>query len=435
MPAEASLLISLRIKGMKKQWARPFSTIWSVQALSLFASELVCFALIWWLTSTTRSARVLATSSLAGMLPQVVIGPLAGALVDRWNRRQVMIVADSCIAAATLLLAIIYISGHLQPWHVYVLMFVRSAAGGFHWPAMAASTSLMVPDEHLARVAGMNQALRGASSILTPPLGALLLSALPLHGILAIDVVTALIAVSPLLFISVPQPKQALEGPVTVKAVLLDMRDGWRYLTGWPAFLGLVITATLINLFLNPAFSLLPILVTNHLHGAALQLAWLNSVFGSGLIAGGVILSAWGGFKRKILTFVLGLWGMGLGCVAIGWTATDGFAQALVGMALVGAFMPICNGPFQALMQSRVEPAMQGRIFGLVGSLANLASPLSMVIAGPLSDALGVSLWYKIGGVACIVLGSWPLFVASVRNIDRLPAGGTAQLASEPLEH
>ena len=136
-----------------KHWARRFFTIWSAQALSLFGSELVQFALIWWLTSTTGSATVLATATLVGLLPQIIIGPFAGALVDRWDRRRTMIVADGAIALSTLALALINAGGNLQPWHVYLLMFVRSTGGGFHWPAMSSSTTLMVPEEQLSRVA------------------------------------------------------------------------------------------------------------------------------------------------------------------------------------------------------------------------------------------------------------------------------------------
>ena len=146
---------------MITNWKRPFFIVWTGQAFSLVGSMLVQFALVWWLTESTGSATVLATATLVGMLPSIVIGPFAGALVDRWSRRLVMMVADGGIALATALLAVIYLGGHMQPWHVYVLMFVRAVGGGFHWPAMQASTSLMVPREQLGRVAGMNQTLAG----------------------------------------------------------------------------------------------------------------------------------------------------------------------------------------------------------------------------------------------------------------------------------
>jgi len=140
------------------RWLRRFAPIWIGQVFSLFGSGLVHFSLIWWLTQTTGSAVVLATASLVGFLPQVVLGPFAGALVDRWNRRRVMMLSDSGIALATLGLVILFALGLAQPWHVYLILFLRSLGGAFHWPALQASTTLLVPERHLARVAGANQA-------------------------------------------------------------------------------------------------------------------------------------------------------------------------------------------------------------------------------------------------------------------------------------
>jgi DHA3 family macrolide efflux protein-like MFS transporter len=218
------------------RWAAKFFTIWTGQAFSLLGSALVQFALVWWLTRTTGSATVLATATLVALLPQVLLGPLAGALVDRWNRRLVMIVADTSIALATIGLALLFWSGDIQVWHVYVLMFIRSLAGAFHWPAMQASTSLMVPREHLSRIQGLNQMLQGGMNILAAPLGALLLEVLPMQGVLAIDVVTALLAVLPLLFIAVPQPQRSAEAQphASKPSVWQDLKAGFRYVWSWP---------------------------------------------------------------------------------------------------------------------------------------------------------------------------------------------------------
>ena len=154
-----------------EKWAGRFFTIWSGQALSLFGSALVQFALIWYLTQKSGSATVLAVATLVGMLPQIVIGPFAGALVDRWDRRIIMIVADGAIAVFSLLLAYLFASGKVQIWHVYGIMAIRATGGAFHYPAMSASTPLMVPNEQLTRVNGLNQALQGVNSLVAPPMG------------------------------------------------------------------------------------------------------------------------------------------------------------------------------------------------------------------------------------------------------------------------
>ena len=146
-------------------WQRRFFTIWMGQAFSLFGSQLVQFALVWWLTQSTGSAKVLAMASLAGILPQIFLSPFAGALVDRWNRRKVMIAADAGIALATISLAVLFALKAVEIWHIYALMFIRSLGSAFHWPAMQASTTLLVPEELLSRIAGLNQTLQGAANI------------------------------------------------------------------------------------------------------------------------------------------------------------------------------------------------------------------------------------------------------------------------------
>lgn len=164
-----------------------FFVIWTGQAFSLFGSQLVQFSLIWWLTSQTGSATVLAMAALVGLLPQVLLGPFVGTLVDRWNRRVTLIASDALVALATFALAILFFTGLIQIWHLYLIMFARALAGSFHWPAMAASTSLMVPEKHLTRVQGINQVLHGAMNIASAPLAALLLSVVSI--LLAIAVI------------------------------------------------------------------------------------------------------------------------------------------------------------------------------------------------------------------------------------------------------
>ena len=198
---------------LPKNWLIRFSTIWAGQAVSLFGSMLVQFALVWWLTAQTGSATVLAVATLVALLPTVLIGPIAGAFVDRHSRRWMMVIADSLVALVTLWLVILNALGWMQVGHVFAAMFLRAAAGTFQWPAMQASTSLMVPKKHLARVGGLNQTLYGLLGIVAPPTGALLVMALPMQWVLAIDLITAALAVLPLLVIGVPQPPAVAEEP------------------------------------------------------------------------------------------------------------------------------------------------------------------------------------------------------------------------------
>jgi DHA3 family macrolide efflux protein-like MFS transporter len=396
---------------------RPFFLIWSGQAISLVGSQLVQFALVWWMTETTGSATVLATATLVALLPQIFLGPIAGALVDRWNRRRVMMVADGLIALATVVLALLYAFDLAQVWHIYVLMFIRSVGGGFHWPAMQASTTLMVPQKHLSRVAGLNQALFGLVNIVSPPLGALLLEVLPMQGILSIDVGTAILAITPLFFVHIPQPERK-EASGAPSSVLTDMREGLGFVWGWPGLMLILLIATVLNMLVNPAFSLLPIMVTDHFRGGALQLAWLESAWGVGMVTGGITLSVWGGFKRRVVTAMLAVTLMGMGITVLGLTPASLLGLAVGALFFSGFMNPIANGSFFAAVQSTVPPEMQGRIFTLAMSGSAAMSPLGLAVAGPVADALGVQVWFLVGGIVTILLGVGSFFVPAILNLE-----------------
>jgi DHA3 family macrolide efflux protein-like MFS transporter len=415
------VLKGLNVKQEEKQSMVPFFSIWAGQAFSLLGSQLVQFALIWWLTTSTGSATVLATASLVGLLPQVVFGPIAGALVDRWNRRITMMVADSMIASATVGLAALFWAGSVQIWHIYLLMFVRAVAGSVHWPAMAASTSLMVRKEYLTRIQGLNQTLNGGLNILSAPLGAMLIELFPMQSILMIDVGTALFAILPLFFIAIPQPPQRLLATAdrqSKSSVWQDFGVGLRYVRAWPGLVMLLLMATVINLVLNPASALTPILVTTHFRGGALQLGWINSAWGVGAVLGGLVLGIWGGFRRRIFTSLLGLIGMGLGFLLVGLAPASFFLLAVGATFMVGVMGPIVNGPLLAIIQAAVEPEMQGRVFTLIGSVSAGMSPLGLVIAGPVADTFGVHTWFVIGGIVTAVMGVLGFFIPAVVHVE-----------------
>ena len=192
--------------------------------LSLVGSALVQFALIWWLTETTGSAKVLATATVVGLLPIVFLGPLAGAIVDRWSRKWVLIISDVFTAFFTALLAILFWLGIARPWHVFIILFMRSLGDSFQNPAMISTTPLMVPKDQLTRIAGINGTMTMFISFVAPPLGAVLLSLLDVQGILPLDIVTAVAAIVPLIFIPIPQPAAKGSTGTGLKTVILDMR-------------------------------------------------------------------------------------------------------------------------------------------------------------------------------------------------------------------
>jgi len=405
------------------KWQFRFFTIWFGQSFSMLGSHLVGFAFVWYLTEQTGSATVLTLGTLMQVLPSVVIGPFAGALVDRWNRKLVMVLFDSITALFTFFVALMFAFDRAQIWHIMLVMFIRSACGQFQWAAMTVSTTLMVPKRHLSRVAGANQALQGIMNIIGPALGAFLIAALPMQGVLFIDVSTAFLAVIPLLFFTIPQPVRngtpasaQTEGKTNI---FQDVAEGWRYVTGWPALTAIILLAMLVNFLINPAFSLLPLLVTEHFGKGAYELGFINSVFGIGTILGGLVLSTWGGFKNRILTSLGALVISGGAVLLVGLAPPNGYLIAMIGMALFGFLNPMVNGPLFAVMQAKVEPEIQGRVFSLLNAGAAFASPLGLAIAGPVADATSNQLWFIIGGILTLAAGLVSFTVRDIREIGQ----------------
>ncbi len=402
----------------EKRLMRRFFVIWGCQASSLIGSALVQFALVWWLTIETGSATVLAFAMMMAMLPQIVIGPFAGALVDRWNRRHVMIFADIGIAFATVILIALFALDVVQVWHIYVVLLVRSAGGAFHWPAMSASTTLMVPKKHLARVGGLNQAISGAVSIVAPALGAILIMALPMWGVLSVDVLTAIVAVAPLLVVNKPQPVRSKNSDGQDSSVLDDMRDGFRFLRSWKGAMILVLMIMVINLLFTPAMTLMPLIVTSYFGMGVVEFATMEMVVGASFILGGIALSAWGGFKRKVVTMLVSGVLAGIGVVLVGIVPPGAFYVAVGGMFLAGFMIAMLNGSAQAVMQSSIPPDKQGRVFGLMGSLTVAVTPIALVVAGPVSDLFGVQIWFVVAGLCLSVVMAGGFFMPSVMNVE-----------------
>lgn len=396
---------------------RPFLILWAAQALSLLGSQLVQFALIWWITEEIGSASALALASLVGLVPQAVLGPFIGTLVDRWNRKAIMLTADAVIALATLGLAYFFYLGDVTYIHVLPLLFIRALGGSFHHPAMTASTTLMVPEKHFTRIQGMNQTLQGALNIVAAPLGALLLNILPMQGVLSIDVGTAIIAIVTLAFIAVPQPKKAKAGQGE-SSYWDDLRAGFQYMREWPGLVMLLLMAALINFVFVPTSSFLPLLVKDFFQQGVEGYATLQSAMGFGFLFGGIGLSIWGGFKRRVVTSLIGLVLLGIANGMIGVVPAGWFVGAVISIFLVGVMIPVVNGPLLATMQAAVDPDMQGRVFTLVNSLAIAMTPLGLIIAGPIADLIGVRSWYVIGGVICSLMGVLGFLIPAVLYLE-----------------
>jgi DHA3 family macrolide efflux protein-like MFS transporter len=209
-----------------------------------------------------------------------------------------------------------------------------------------------------------------------------------------------------------------------------DLVEGWKYVVGWPGLFAIILLAMLVNFLVNPAFSLLPLLVTDHFGKGAYELGFIDSTFGIGVIAGSLVLSVWGGFKNKIITSLLSLTISGLAVLSVGLAPSNMYLIALVGMTLFGFLNPITNGPLFAIIQTHVEPEIQGRVLSLLNAGATLASPLGLAVAGPLADATdNVQLWFIIGGILTSLASVLAFFIPAIikmedgRETEKIPEG------------
>lgn len=401
-------------------WRPRFFAIWSGQALSLIGSALTQFVLLWWITDMTGSASALAIAGIAALLPQALLGPLGGTLADRWPRRTIMIVADAVTAACMVVLIALFATGAIQLWHAYALMFVRSSMQAFQQPAAAASTAMLVPEEWIPRVAGMNQALQGIMTIAGAPLGALALAFLPLQGALAIDVVTALLGIAPLLIFAIPQIRTPPSEQVSVWS---DFKVGVRYVAGNRGLLMLYGIIGLVVLTVMPTFTMTPLLVKQHFSGGVNEVAFMEALAGIGIIAGGVLITVWGGFRRKVVTLLVSF---AISCITVAFTAlTPGNMLVLAAgwWFVSGATFSTGNAPFTALLQTTVPNQMQGRVLSLLSTVMGLAGPIGLAIAGPLGEAIGVRGVFIVGGVLSALVCLAGLASPSLMRLEEKATG------------
>jgi DHA3 family macrolide efflux protein-like MFS transporter len=239
----------------------------------------------------------------------------------------------------------------------------------------------------------------------------------------------SLLAVAILVFIQIPQP----EGKSSVQTTFWqDFGAGFRYIIAWRGLVILLGLVMVVNFFFSATEPLTPLLITNHFQGEALHLGWWLSSFAGGTILGGLILGAWGGFKRKIVTAQLGLILTGLSTIVVGVAPSDLFWVGLAANTAIGLLLPIINGSFGATLQATIAPEMQGRVFAFILSAAMLVSPLALIIAGPFADAFGIQLWFLIAGISCTLMGVFGFFSSDIMRMENKSTEDRGHVITEP---
>jgi MFS family permease len=329
-------------------------------------------------------------------LPGILLSPIAGALVDRWDRRRVMILSDAGAGACTLALALLLASGSLQLWQIYLLMALSSSFGALQWPAYSAATTLLVAKEQLGRASGMVQMAEATGSILAPILAGTLVGVIGVPGVMLVDFATFLFAVSTLMLVRIPRPPVTESGKESRGSLLREAGYGWTYIRARSGLLSLLVFFAATNFFGSMVGVLIQPMMLSFTSPAVMGRAF--SAAGVGMLAGSLTISAWGGPKRKVFGILAFEFISGLGMVVVGLRAS---ATLIAAAGFVVLFtMPITNACSQAIWQRKVAPDVQGRVFAVRRMIAWSTMPLAYLIAGPLADRIFIPLLVEGGALA-----------------------------------
>jgi MFS family permease len=373
-----------------------FLIIWAGQLVSIVGSGLTGFALGVYVYQETGSVTQLGLVLLANTLPSLILAPIAGVLVDRWDRRLVMILSDTGAGLATLGIFLLLLSGNLQIWHIYLAGALSSIFGIFQQPAFMASTTLLVPKQHYGRAAGLTQLGHAVGQILSPALAGFLILTIEIQGVILIDFITYLIAVTSLIVIRIPKPPAKTSPQTEESSILQDAIYGLSYIRARSGLLGMLLLFAFVNLTLGLYSALYTPLILSF--STADVLGTILSVSGVGMLIGSLVMSVWGGSKKKIH----GL----LGSIFLAGIALS-FSGVRTNPWIIGVssffflfFVPIANSSSQAIWQVKVAADVQGRVFATRRMLASIASPLAYILAGPLADGVFEPLLGQGGALA-----------------------------------
>jgi DHA3 family macrolide efflux protein-like MFS transporter len=400
----------------KYKWKQKFFTIYAGQAVSLITSAILQMAIIFYITEKTGSAMVLSIASLIGFLPYAVLGPTIGVLVDRYNRKAIMIIADLIIAIVGAVLAFIALYIEIPIWMIMVVLFIRSVGTAFHSPALSAVTPLIVPESQLTKCAGYSQSLQSISYIISPAAAAFLYSIWELNMIIGIDIFGAIVASTTLAFIKIPKldaEKQELN-PSFIK----DMKDGFYILKENKGLFTLLLMGTLYMFVYMPINALYPLISMEYFKGTPMHVSITEIAYASGMLIGGMILGLFGSYKKRIILITASIFMMGASLTISGLLPPSGFVVFALCCAIMGLSVPFYSGVQTALFQERIKPEYLGRVFSLTGSIMSLAMPVGLILSGLFADRIGVSNWFLISGILIIGIAITCPFISVIRSLD-----------------
>lgn len=398
-------------------WKKVFAVIWTGQFLSILTSSIVNFAIVLWISMETGSAEVLALATIAALLPQSVLGLFVGIFIDRWKRKRIMIMADSFITFCTLILAALFYLDMAQLGHIYVLLALRSVGSAFHSPAMQASIPLLAPKSELIRIAGINQMIQSSCNIAGPALAALFISFMKMTNVLLLDVAGAAFACISLLFVTIPDPEnEEREKKVQLWKEAKEAISEVRHQKGLPWLFTLSVLATF---FIMPVSVLFPLMTLNHFSGNAFQVSLVEVAWGGGALLGGAFL----GMKKfhlneiSLINWMYLL--LGATFLLSGVLPVSGYPLFVVFTAIGGVSGALFMASFTTVVQTRINPAVMGRVFSFYTSASLLPSMIGLLSTGFLADNIGMSRTFIIGGAFVCLIGIVSFCNSSVKYLKK----------------
>lgn len=400
---------------MSTNWRKNTALFLIGQMVSLFGSGLVQYAIMWYITLETQSGVMMTIYIVAGFIPTFFISPVSGVLADRYDRKKLIVIADSFIAIATLILAVLFRAGYGSIWLLFLISAIRAIGSGIHSPAIGAVIPQLVPEDALTRVNGLNNSLQSFVFLISPMAAAALLSSFDLQYIFFIDVFTALIGISILIFaVTIPKHQRAVE--TVQESFFKDFKDGIGYISGHPYLREFFLFCIIFFFLISPLAFLTPLQVVRSYGDEVWRLSVVEIGFSAGMILGGMIIAAWGGFKNKVHTMALSTIMTGISTIVIG--VKPAFAIYVLMIVMCGITMPFFGTPATVLIQRKVDPNYLGRVFSVYGMIHSSTMPLGMLIFGPLADKLEIEIMLLATG---ILMSGMTLFL--LKSKEMLKAG------------
>lgn len=393
-------------------WKSKLIRFLTAQTISLLGSSLVQYAIVWYITLSTSSGKMLTISTVCGFLPQILISLFAGVWIDRYDRKKLIMLADCAIAISTLVLALVFLSGQKNIWLLFAVLMIRSAGTGIQTPAVNAMIPQLVPKEHLMRINGINSTISSLIMFLSPALSGAILSAASLEATLFIDVVTAIIGVGITFFIAIPAYERK---SANVSSNLFEIKQGFIYLRQNPFVKNLLLFQIVVLFLISPSAFLTPLMVSRTFGPEVWRLTASEMTYSIGMTLGGLLITSWGGFRNRLHTTILA--GAVYGCLMIGLGAAPVFLLYLVCNTLIGVTAPCYNSPITVSIQERVDPSMQGRVFSFMQISTSCALPLGMILFGPIADMVRIQ-YLLIASGSLVIL--FTLFIYFKNRIQHL---------------